>query len=163
MAQPQHGGSHLGQEDPPAQSRAHTGRDSPLGPSPSENTPLSAQGGGANRSGTQRVCWSREWGQQGLSHAHPQAANGQGHGERDKERDHSSLEPTQPRTPPDNLRTLPPGESHPGSHSPILGWIWVVVLRMAGAGLEGGRLVGGLGKGCSGHIRSDGVHVPHGL
>lgn len=47
-----------------------------------------------------------------------------------------------------------------GSHSLQLGWIWVVVLGMAGAGLEGGRLVGGLGKGCPGDMRSDGVHVP---
>lgn len=60
-------------------------------------------------------------------------------------------------------RTLPPGEMHPGSHSPQLGWIWVVMLGMAGAGLEGRGPVGGLGKGCPGDSRSDGVHVPHSL
>lgn len=56
------------------------GRDSPLGPSPSENTPPSAQGGVANRSGTQRVYWNREGGQQAPSHAnpHPRAANDKG-------------------------------------------------------------------------------------
>lgn len=58
------------------------------------------------------------------------------------------VHPAQDSHPTTPGRALLPGEMHPGSHSPQLGWIWVVMLGMAGAGLEGSGLVGGLGKGC---------------
>lgn len=77
------------------------GPDSPLGPSPSENTPLSAQGGAASRSETQRTCWSREWGRQGPSPAntHPQAAGGVVMESGGRRGTNSSPEATQPRAP----------------------------------------------------------------
>lgn len=130
------------------------GRDSPLGPSPSENTPPSAQGGVANRSGTQRVCWSREGGQQGPS---------QWHG--DGERDHSSLEPSQPRTP-----TLQP-QAGPF----LLGRCILAVTARSWAGFgwscwgwlelawKGVGLWVAWEKGAQGGSRRDGVHLPYSL
>ena len=47
-------------------------------------------------------------------------------------------------------RTPPPGEMQPSGQSPQPGWIWVVTLGTAQAGLEGGGLAGGMGKGAGG-------------